>query len=224
MREALEGVLAPALVSRVIFDALESHGESIPSTPRDLIELVRGPLRARLVERLGLDTAAIAVEHVIALLQAMDEPRSIRGGTPIRVTAPESGPTLAIPTGPEPVPVVVIAGATAMLCRLEAALGSRRLAAWPAVTADDVRASLKQGSPAIVLVDAGDIPAIAIETLASFLASVPSTAVCAVWASELPFARRLAVAAKVAGADLVWLSRKDGVEPLLDLIRSRQSA
>jgi len=224
VREALEGVLAPEVVSQVMFEALEAQGDAIPSNEVQLVAFARGPLHKALLTRLGMQNASVASEHVVALLEAA---RMKRPPPPLPPSASVSRnrgePTLALPAYSEPVEVMVVAGGGAMVSRLDAALGSGRVSPWAAIGVDDVRAGLRDAAPAIVLVDAADVPAVDVWTLASLLAAAPATAVCVVWGVELPFGRRLVQAARSVGAEIGWLSRRDGVEPLLDLIRSRQT-
>ena len=49
-----------------------------------------------------------------------------------------------------------------------------------------------------------------------------STTACVVWGRELPYGRVLAEATEASGRAWITLEKKEGIAPLLDLVRSRR--
>ena len=82
--------------------------------------------------------------------------------------------------------------------------------------------TIKAPAPPIVIVDASDIPAIPQRVLMRRLAALPSTTACVVWGRELPYGRVLAEATEASGRAWITLEKKEGIAPLLDLVRSRR--
>jgi hypothetical protein len=150
-----------------------------------------------------------------------------RGSTATSTLPPPTGrerdATELVPTTRDAVTVLVVAGGGGLALRLTASLGSRRVAPFVLGTLTAIRDYLSGvGAPNILLVDATDFPPIAPEELSLVLRRGPRTMVRAIWGADLPYGRSLVATVDQATVPVVGLERSHGVDPLLDLIRSRR--
>jgi len=229
IREALEGILSPAVTSSVLFEALDAYGNSTPQSLLDLQGLVTGPLTEVLRRRVGHREAAAALGRVAQMLQALGSMSGPtlgaagsggEGGSAPRVR-PDA--TALVPVGTKAVKVLIVGSTEGFAARLASSLGPQRVAPWAAATKERLAQSLEHQSPAIVVIDATDLTTIPPAELARLLASVPSTTPRVVWGAELPYGRRVLSALEKARLSSVALDRGEGILPLLDLVRSRQT-
>lgn len=79
-------------------------------------------------------------------------------------------------------------------------------------------------APLVALIDGEDPPAIEAAALASALAAMPEKIVRVLWAADVPMAAALARALDRRGTYVLRVARNDGLDPLLDLVRSRHEA
>ncbi len=233
LREALEGVVAPSLVSPLLFEALEPYGARLPSGPDGLLEMARGPLAAAVAKRIGRDEAEELVqraERLVAHAQSAARPATPTPEPALRAAMTFPRPnsprdrdnTALVPTTPDAVPVLVVADGAGLALRLDTALGASRVSARSLASLVALRDHLSNhGSPSLLLVDASDFPAIAPEELVAAVRLGPPTMFRAVWGSDLPYGRSVLAAAGHGHPALLGLDRAHGVDPLLDLIRSR---
>ena len=212
IREALEGLLEPRIASHVIFDALERGKiDSLPSDASLLIGFVEGPLRAATAERAGEATAADVVERLTSVLNkavTLDEP-------------PDISRTVEVPIGAGPVRVMVMGRGSSLAVRLRAALGGDRVAIGASTATPAAEHMVGTLRPEIIILDAVDPIQDSLDEVAEFLARLPAATTRLVWGREQPWASRLADALDQAIVPYTPVDRRDGVEPLLDLIRSR---
>jgi len=227
VRESLEGVVAPSLQSTVMFEALESHGRELPRTTEELLTFVRSSLQDALVKRVGHREASAVVARIEQLLRTA--PTLTPPGGLFDTRTPPSGirhrdrdVTTEIAIAREPVVVLVIASGGSMVQRLHAALGRSRVSGVSANDLERVRSVTSSYVPPIVLVDATDFPAINPAEVASVLIALPSTTACGVWGADLPYGRSIVLAMAGAESPAVAFTRGEGVEPMLDLIKSRR--
>lgn len=223
VRESLEAVVAPTIVSSVIFEALEHTGGQLPGGPGAVRDLVDGALRDALARRLGGDAHAL-IDDVVALLDALTSRSAARAPTAPPPSRPDREVTLEVMLDERPVLVLVVAGSTDLATRLQAALGSARVTAIPTSVLAKLREQIKIGAPQLVLIDAADFAAIEPDELALELAKLPSTAVRAIWGADLPYGAALLRGLVERGAPATPFDRREGIDPMLDLIRSRRSA
>lgn len=136
-----------------------------------------------------------------------------------RAARSTEGPTTAsLQKLPEAVPVLIVASSFALAYRLEAALGPTHVATE---TVDDLRrlrVAVRELRPRVVVVDAIDAPALEPALLAEDIA-LPGV-VCVVWGREMAYAKRVHDALDALEALGVSIARKDGIEPVVDLVRS----
>lgn len=227
VRESLEGVVAPSLQSTVMFEALESHGRELPRTTEELLTFVRSSLQDALVKRVGHREASAVVARIEQLLRSA--PTLTPPAEAIDTRTPPSGirhrdrdVTTEIAIAREPVVVLVIAAGGSMVQRLHAALGRSRVTGVTANDVERVRGVTSSYTPPIVLVDATDFPAINPIELAGVLAKLPPTTACGVWGADLPYGKSVIAAMAAAESPAVAFARGEGVEPMLDLIKSRR--
>jgi len=218
--------MSPATVSAVLFEALSSHGSDVPSTTEALRKLANLSLRPALEKRIAEDRVEAMMQRVHAALEAEESEPEIsiqrgRSTAPPPATGREADATRAVPTTKRPVQVLVVAGGDGFERRLASALGPARVAPATAATLRDIQ---RFRNAAIVLVDATSFPAIEPRDLADELAGLPETTAKCIWGSDLPYGRGVLAAIEPIGTHVVSITRADGIEPLLDLIRSRRSA
>lgn len=246
LREALEGVVARPLVTPILFEALEPYGNLLPTGAEGLLDMVRGPLADVVARRIGrgeADQVVHRAEQLIARatgglesthrhLPTQSPPAAPSSATraDLSTAAPPAPParerdaTALVPTTRDAVAVLIVAGGNGLGLRLTAALGSRRVSPFVLGTLAAIRDYLSgHGAPNILIVDATDFPPIAPEDLSLALRRGPSTMVRAVWGADLPYGRSLLASIEGGERSVLSLERAHGVDPLLDLIRSRRS-
>lgn len=222
IRETLEGVLHPSTASSVFFEALQETGGSLPVTPEEVIALVEGPLARALGARVGEDEAASVLSQLGMMLQAI-APKA--GERKVRKRpSRHDEPTRDLMLNEATLPVYVLSSRSAFDTQLRAALGPQIMSTVPAGDLATLEERLGQVPPAIVLVDASDFPAIEPSDLADVLARLPSHVLRAVWGADLPYGMSLLDAGQKRGIDLTPFDRGEGIEPLMDVIRSRRAA
>lgn len=228
VREALEGVLTPKIAAAVLLEALEGRGDP-PSTREELLAFVRGPLTEILTRRVGHGEASAVAERLEPVLSipppnmsSLPPSPGSRSSNPPGRRDRDRDITTSMPMAKDPVAVLVVASGSGMATRLGAALGPMRVAAYVRNDVERVRAARAPFPPQILLVDATDFPAIEPETLANVVGEMPVTTVCAIWGAEAPYGRSFFAEMQTRGLTVMALEKREGVEPLLDLIRSRQ--
>lgn len=241
IREALEAVLSPSLTSAILFEAMDQSG-AVPQSTEDLRVLVRGALARALATRLGEAQARQVVAEIEdRLVEVSSSGMKLRPDVEVEIELDpdevaaaiehfddqttqyrrnNEDTTTTIPTGPDPVVVAVVAASKSFASRLSIALGPRRVSPAAVRSLGDLTDMAVE--PPIVLVDATDFPSIEPSALVESLASMPSTTLRVVWASELPYGRRLVGELERAAVPCTPLDRKEGIEPLLDMVRARQ--
>lgn len=217
IRETVEGVLHPATASVVLFEAMQ-EANGVPSSPDAVLALVRGPLARRLVERLGEETARTLLEQLELMLRAIGP-----SAKPRKRPSRHDEPTRNLELSSETLPVFVLASTRAFADKLSAALGPHVMSAVLAADEATLAARLEAVPPAFVLLDASDFPAIEPEALASRLARVAEDVVKGVWGADLPYGMAALAAAQQRGLVLTPFDRREGIEPLMDMIRSRRA-
>jgi len=223
VREAMEEVLSPSTTSTLLFEALEAYGGDVPQTHEEVALLVGGALARVLERRLGAPRATNILGRIEGLLESStvetDPPPSLdpAGTAPEPFVRGES--TATVPTAKRPVSVVIVASGRGFESRMAAALGPKRVAPSSTRDLDDL---LGRQAPSIVLVDAADFAAIEPVDLARALGRLPATTARVVWDADLPYGRSVMQALHAARIVAITFDRNEGIEPLLDLIRSRR--
>ena len=210
--------------SSILFEALNAAGSRVPQTGEELREVVRGPLRAVLVRELG-DESADALcdrieEELAPAYDALDTQE-----VPLDELAAETRPeeaTTAFPTADRAVPISIAAAGRGFEQRLAIALGERRAAPFTVSSHEGLQRALADDPPPVYLIDASDFPAIAPSRLLTAAQALPSTTACVVWGADLPFGRNLVAATASHDRNWVLLELREGIAPLLDLVRSRR--
>ncbi len=232
LREALEGVVAPGLVSPILFEALEPYGARLPTGPEGLLDMARGPLAGAVARRIGVEEADELVRRAERLVAhargaASAPPPAAPARPSITFPRPAHGrdrdDTALVPTTADAVRVLVVAEGAGLALRLDAALGAARVSVRSLASLPALRDHLcNHGTPSLLLVDATDFPAIATDELVAAMRLGPVTMIRAIWGAELPYGRSAMAAAGSESPALLGLDRAHGVDSLLDLIRSRR--
>lgn len=213
IREALECVLAPEVASAVFFESLNGPA-GVPETKDEVILMVRGPLLAALVERVDEAEASRVIQQILNALEPM-QTSAVRASR-------EDDATLALPKDRRPVKVWVLSAGGGFAMRLRFVLGPDRAEVTHAAHLGALLAEPTPG-PGFVIIDASDFPPEDANAIAQALATLPSATTRVVWASELPYGQRCEEAFREAASPALTLSRTEGIEPLLDLIRARRA-
>lgn len=228
IREALEGFIAPEVATAIIFDALAQS----PAPPRSLHEartFVAGPLTNVVSRRVRADE----VTSIIRLMQDVIDSAIERDGLDVDVeidtlaSTPGEGSTETqqMSTIARPVPVVVVAASSTFADRLALCLGEDRVYTTTVSSAAALRKALFAQFPMLVVFDASAIGEIEADSIVDVLRGFPDSVVPVLWAGETPWGERLVnLAMRMTGsraAALVTLDRREGIEPLCDLVLSR---
>ena len=223
--EHLEGLLAPEVASAVVFEMLEPFGGQMP-VGEDLRLLITETLCDTLAARLGEDQAFEVTQQIAMVLGLGPSPGSARRRS--SVPSPEEAmrrsdfPTAEMSVSAGAAKVLVVSAGPGMERRLFASLGPQ-VTAIPVRKLDRLAQFIRELTPQLVLVDATD-PAESAGRVAGTLDACAANIVTVLWGSEQPFGRAILDSlGEHGGRSLIALDRREGVEPLLDLIRSRIS-
>ncbi len=210
LRESLEGTLEPTLAQNVLFEAMERRGGHPPPDRASLESLAQNELAVVLTERVGARTAAdILADIMLSLGRMPADPPRMRG----------RDDTASIPHESTPLGVLVSASG-GVGARLHAAIGPDRMTLTSARNAV-ADAALLRATPAVVLIDGADFAAIEPSELAALLSRVPSTTARLLYGPDLPYGAAVLRAVAEIGESITTLDRREGLAPLLDVIRSR---
>lgn len=223
VRERLESVLAPELAASILFEALAEVGGLPPASGEATLALVQGPLARALARRARSADAELIVSELNEILHQIVGP-AVTPATPMtRTKMRELDATLEIQLGKGAVAVLVLAGKRDLAMRLEAALGPGRIATRTLSTLAEAIAHLRAATfPPIVLVDSVEFPAIEPVDLAAALRESPAGTVHAIWGADLAYGSVLLGELVERRVPATPLDRREGIEPFLDLVRSRR--
>ncbi len=140
---------------------------------------------------------------------------------PTGAELPHDRATILVRTHAAQVPVVVVGASDRFSIRMRSVLGRNVASLRTVGTPDDVRVAIA-ASPFVVIVDATDFAPIEPEELAQIMMAARGDTVHAIWGIDMPYGRSLAAQFNLAGATYVGLTKRDGLDPLLDLVRSRR--
>lgn len=213
VREVLESAIESGTASAALFDALEvDANEHLPRSVEELIAFVRGPLRIVVGRRAPGSDPDRVIADIEAAIQSTLEGRPRRGA---------AGATLEIHVGTGPVRVLVLSQSSSIAVRLRASLGGLTIRVASAATtaeAAEVTASLR---PEVIVIDALH-PVGEVDAVLDFVQTLPATSTTMLWGEEQPIGRQLELRAVERRLNLTTVERSEGVDPLLDVIRSRQ--
>lgn len=205
LRTALGELLPRDLGAQLLFEALRPL-PSLPRSDEEVEALVRGSLREALIRHSGADRGA-ALADGLALLIRNERPRR------------DADSTRSMPTLRRPVPVMVLGASDRFTERLDAVLGPKRVETLPCHDLDQLQRAVRRQEIALAVIDASDFAPIEPKELAKALSELRATTARVVWCATLPYGRALLKA--LADQAVVSLESEEGIEPLLDLIRSR---
>jgi len=215
IRESLEGVLHPSAASTLFFEAMQVRGGELPDGPREALDLVNGPLRDALRDKLGNDGEALA-DQIGMLLSSIG--REVR-----KRPSRHDEQTRAVNLSDETMPVFVLTASETLVAQLHASVGPKVITPVHAADTATLRQRLAQLAPSFVLIDASEFPAIEPEDLAEQLERLPDEIVKALWGADLPYGQGVMGAAHRLGFTLTPFDRREGIEPVIDVIRSRKA-
>ena len=212
IRTKMEALLAPRTASAIIFDALASdRANEIPDKPAALYRFVTGPLRGAAERRIG---AADAKQLIAQLEKAL-----VVGARPEpEITA---GRTLELPIGGGPIQVVVASVDASLAVALRASVGGDRLGVQVVETPTALRGAVRRLRPELVVLDGTAAISGVLEEIVAAIETLPPTSARLLWGHDHPFGARLAKVLEDRRCEFSRIDHREGVEPLLDLVRSR---
>ncbi len=222
IREALEGFISPEVATAIIFDALAQSSHP-PASLHEARSFVAGPLSEVVSRRIRPSD----VTSVIRLMKDVIDSAIDRDGVdvdvdfdPLSSSTERSTETQQMSTITRPVPVVVLAEQSLFADRLGICLGEDRVYTSTVTSPAGLRKALFAQSPLVVVLDATTCANISIEDVVEVLRGFPDNVVPVLWGGETAWGERLVASAPRKPA-VVTLERKEGIEPLCDLVLSR---
>lgn len=208
VRRGLAELLSPEGTVAVILEAQKlARGHDLD--PDDAAALLRGPLADALARRVGRNQAEAAIQHLESLLETA---RRGEGMFP-DVTRDRAS------RAEGPLPVLVLASGRTFMRTIEERFG-RFVKVSHATSAARVMRLGRRRAPGVVLIDAADFPSIEAARLAGALERHPPETTVVVWGTGLRYGAAIGEALAAAGVPVVGFDHRDGVEPVLDLLRS----
>jgi PleD family two-component response regulator len=208
LRDVIERSVDARLASAIIFEALSSDRASeVPTDMAALHRFIEGPLRTALSRRLGSAPTSALLDAIEAELLAPDE-------------EDDRNRTREWPIGAGPVVVLVVSRSASLAVALRAALGGERIGLRTAADAPAVESAAKKIAPDLVIIDATE-PIRDMPSVADAIRAVPASSSCLHWGRETPWGLRFGVELDRRGVAFTPVDRTHGVDPLLDLVRSR---
>jgi hypothetical protein len=223
LRRLLEEALGARVASAVLFEAVSAAGQQVPQSTDEVLAVVRGPLREVLTQRYNAAMSGQLVRRVEGELAPYEElmTEEVELEELVAETRQDES-TKSVKTEDRAVPVVIVAAGYGFEHRLAVALGENRVAPLTVRSHEGLRAALAQQVPPIFVVDATDFPAIDPNRLMATAEMLPSTTACVMWGADLPYGRNLARTIQRQARVWTLLELREGIEPLLDLVRSRR--
>lgn len=209
VQSALESVLAPEVALQTFREAVAATGGP-PASAGELVTFLHGPLRTALERRLGPGADTVIDDLLAALAPHAEEPRTASSET-----------TRELPIETARVPVVVLSASGALAASLTEALGERISAS----TAGDVPGAVEALAtlrPAVVVIDGAAFPRVEPRDLPALLAELPRTTVRALWGTDTPYGAAALSALVERRAPVTTLDRREGLAPIVDLVRARR--
>ena len=212
IREKMEALVAPRTASAIIFEALAAdRANSIPVAPAALNRFLAGPLHHVAVRRLGSEDAQRLLDALRAALAAGAQPE--RRDAAVR--------TLELPIGRGPVQVVVASGDASLAVALRASVGGERLGVHSVDSPTALRGVVRRVTPELVILDGTSPIGGVLEEIAAAIAALPPTSARLLWGHDHPYGVRVGEVLEARGCEFTRIDHREGVDPLLDLVRSR---
>ena len=207
VREALENVLSSRTAGAVLFEALTKRGGDVPASREELLAFLRGELRDTLVIRQGPASLKL-LDDVERMLE--------------RPHGRSHDSTREVPILTMAVIVYVLASNNTLARSIEGAMGTNRVSVKAFQAASTFREAVRKETPAVVVLESATFPPIEPTDMAELLRELPETTVRAVSGIDTPYGSAALSALANGHVPCTPLDRREGIEPLLDLIRSRR--
>lgn len=226
----LEGTLAPAVASSVLFDALERWQGGVPRTGEEVLQIVQGPLSEVLAERLG-DAGRDSViqliqDRLVQLAGALDLVLEVatppaEAILPASAEAPEEVQTKRIRAVNHAVGVLVASSSTRFAPQLTTAIGAERVFPLTVHDVSSLRHEVFAMNPQLLVLDGAAPPPIAEAEWVQVLRGLPDHVLIVIWDAGTDFGRRAVAFCSRSDHASLGLLRSEGIEPLLDLVLAR---
>lgn len=222
VRESLEGILEPKTATAVLFSALSTWDKGVPENADEVLEFVRGSLKALLHERIGpsAESALERLEQQLLQIAAGEDDLSVEIDLDEGADE-EDAMTVVTKAVSLPVSVLVLAGDSEFALRLTASIGLDRVHAYTVADVAELRHATFSENPLLVVVNAAHPPEEHPAHVASAIRGLPDATLAVVWGQETSYGREVQAHIEQLGSDALFLDRDEGIEPLLDLVLSR---
>lgn len=214
VRERLGELVGAEQAAPIFFEALEGV-EELPNGGQALADFVRGPLQRCLERRLGQEQADRITQGLERAV--VDTPRS---GAHKRAPDFDAATTVGTQTGPAR--LVVVARGTRLAERLRLAVGGDDVAVAPAADPQRAGELAHEINASMIIVDGTDVPAGRADAFVDGLGGVPDHVMLVMWTTDSPEAEQLQEELAFCGLRVTMIDRREGVEPLIDLMRAHR--
>jgi hypothetical protein len=223
VREKLESLLAPELASSILFDALAEVGGMPPASGEATLALVEGPLARVLARRARGSEGDLIIRELVEMLRMIVGPATTPIAPMTRDQVRELEITLEIPIGRGAVGVLVLSDKPDLAMRLEAALGPGRITTRTLSSRAMLESQLRGAElPPIVLIDAVEFAPVEPVELAETLRRSRKGTIHAIWGADLAYGSVVLGELVARRVPATPLDRREGIEPFLDLVKSRR--
>lgn len=209
IRDALEAVLSPELAAGTLDQALRAMPDALASSS-ETVALVHGPLRAALTKHHGA-AADDVIDDLLRMLVSRAPAPSGRAQDATREIALVAQ-----------VLVFVLSSSEQLAEAIQQGLGTEHVTTLTYDEAARVRKAIAFKAPAIAIVDGAGFPRIEPSSVPEILEALPPTSVRAVWGTDTPYGASVVASLASRRAAFTPLDRREGIAPVLDLVRARR--
>ncbi len=227
VRDQLGAAVGAEAAAKVLFEALDHHGGSLPCGSREIAAFVEGPLRAAIERQLGRSAA----ERVVASLGPGDDEAEVTvlgpdagSGARARSLTPAAGFLCDTTVGSRkgPVRLIAIARGGRLAERLRLAVGADDVAVGVAHSPQQACDLAYQINASMIIIDGTDIPPGGEDQFVDGLGGLPSDVMLVLWSEGGPSAERLTAGLEFCSLRVTVLDRREGVAPLIDMVRAQR--
>jgi hypothetical protein len=214
LRETLEREL-PGASAAIFFESLGAWGQRVPSSFHEIVDFVKGPLRASLSKRLDEERTKDIVSRIEYALRVAELPTQELVKVRARGAFDDETTASILPL-PGELSVVVLSATGELAVRCGALFAREEVRVLSVRSAGDLaRLPDKLG---LAIVDASDLPRASPRAIASALRDIP---IVLVWAKEADGSRDVIAAFERENVRTMAFASDEPPDPMIDVLRSR---
>jgi len=222
VRDRLGIALGEDAAAAVFMAALEIYGGRLPRTVEQVERFVDGPLRTSLTQLADQGTADRVVQRLLSgSLSTVPPGIEVSGTHPRRPASVLEETTVGARTGP--VRLVVIARSPRLAERLRLSVGADDVAVGVATDPQQGGRLAHEVNASMVIIDGTDVPPGGADDYVDGLGGLASDVLLLLWTEGGPEAERLQTGLEFCSLRVTVMDRREGVHPLIDIVRSRRS-